>query len=212
MKNGCPDEMTLAALFDGALEPAERDALYGHTLGCDTCQTELAAIGLAGEEFAALAELPPAPAHLLDDALARFVPADETPSPIAIAVRLVKGALESLPDALAPMPTPALAVRGAAAAVEPQDPGLRYQLDVQGTPVELHLVPQRDGRIDLTARPLRRLPPRTRLELEHGGRVEASLSVESAPVDVSDLGAGRYLLRFVAPSTPPTVVPLRLEA
>lgn len=206
MSHRCPDEQTLAALFDGALDAEARAALHGAMLGCADCVRALAAIGSTLAEEAAAPDLAPPPAHVLARARALVAPPPERPW--AIAARFVRDTLESVADAMSPLPAPALAVRGATA----HDPGLRYEIDVEGTPVEVHLLPVGPGRASLTARPVRRLPPQTRLVVESGGRVEASLSVDAEPVAVPDLEAGRYRLRFVNPVTEPTVVALRLES
>lgn len=204
----CPDALTLAALFDGLLDPEARDALHARMADCADCRETLALLGAELAAAPPLAELPPAPAGLADRIRARVLPrAAPAPRPLAIAARWLDGALTALADALAPLPAPALATRGPT-----PDPGLRYEVDLGGAPVELLLSgdPSAPG-AHLTARALGPLPPRARLVLLRDGRIQASLAFEPDGVVLPALPPGRYELRLEGPGATPTVLPLRLE-
>lgn len=204
MSHECPDDLTLAALFDGLLDPAERDALHGEMSRCPECQTTLILIGLGlADEPAEVAELAPVPRRLEAGVRALYV---DRPAPArGIVVRRVREALQSLADALAPSPRPALAMRGAGEAAD-----LRFEIDVEGTPIELLLAGVSD-RTRVTIRPLDAPPPRTRVVLARGAEVEASLDLGSEGIGLPPLAAGRYALRFEVPGRPDTVLPLELQ-
>ncbi len=198
----CPDDETLAELFDGLLTPAEQDALYGRLRGCDTCLDTLAALG----DLAAGDGPPPLPAgfadRLVDGVLDWVAP---RPALRVLALRWIDGALAAVGD-LMPSPTPALATRGAAL-----DGGLRYEVELGGAPVEL-IVADGGRRATVTARPLRTPPPRARLVLVRGDEVQASLAFEGEAVILPALDPGHYRLRLEIPGAAPAELPLRLEA
>ncbi len=185
----CPDDESLAALFDGLLEPEEEAELYSKMLGCETCQALLAEIGMAMEAEAGA--MPPAPAAWEGRVRGLCEP---SPGPLALAVRWVAGLLEPVRDALAPMPELALAVRGHAGEPGPVVERLRYQLVLAELPWEVVLAAEPDARVSMSARPLHAPPAGLTLRVDVAGPTRALASVGADGATVRGLEAERYEL------------------
>ena len=158
----CPDEETLAAYFDGLLPPIEEAALHRELVACPDCARLVAALGVVIED-----ERPDAwRAMQVPAALTRRAQNLWPSEPIGqrvdrglrLAARWIGEALQPLADALAPLPSPALAVRGAAQGAMAHDE-LRYELTVGDLPVAIDLEVDGPAQVSLTVRPLH-APPR----------------------------------------------------
>lgn len=192
----CPDEETLAAWFDGLLSPAAQDALCADLLACPDCARLVAALGLVleAEPPAAFAAAGPVPASVTRRALDLW-PAE--PSAVErglrLAVRWVQDRLSPLADALAPLPLAAGAVRGAAAAVGPQEE-LHYQVQVGELALAIDLEVDGPDQVALNIRPLAPPPAGLLLRLTADGETRAMSSLTADGAVLTALPAGDYEL------------------
>ncbi len=216
MSHRCPDDSTLAALFENRLPPAEREALYGEMSACADCQETLVLVGMAlADEQAAhrfpgeawgMAQVPAA----LEDRVRALYAAPAEPPVWQIAVRRVRGVIEALADSLAPAPMPALAVRGHGEEPAGARDALRFEVDV-GVPVELLLTEGGIGGVRVGIRPLQTPASGSRVVLSRGGAVQASLALDLDGVHLPELEPGRYAVRFEVPGRAAVTLPLDLR-
>lgn len=193
MNHRCPDEETLAAYFDGLLPPADEAALHRELRACPDCLELVAALGLvidADEPDAWRSVEVPAAVTARAKALWPAEP-DPITRGLRIAARFIGDALRPLADALAPMPAPAVAVRGAPTAARDE---LRYQVTLGDLPVQIDLEPCGPDEAALTVRPLHAPPLGLLLRLSAEGETRALSSLDHDGATVDALPLGRYEL------------------
>lgn len=200
MSHRTPDEETLAAYFEGLLDPAEEGAVR-RALAEDPQVAELvAALGLMIEAEPADALSTPAPAYVTRAAVDLW-PAEPVAQRVTqglrLAARWIGDQLQPLADALAPLPQPALTLRGAAA--EAVRGELTWQVDLGPVPVELTVAVEGPGQIALGARPLARPPAGALLRLSTGEHLRAMSSLGPDGATVSALPAATYTLALEGP-------------
>lgn len=194
MNHRCPDEETLAAYFDGLLSPTDEAALHREMRTCPDCRELVAALGMVIDADAPDAWMAvEVPAAVTARAKALW-PAEPRDNPVSaglrIAARFIGDALRPLADALAPMPAPAVALRGAATARDE----LRYQVTLGDLPVQIDLEACGPQEAALTVRPLHPPPLGLLLRLTTDGETRALSSLDRDGATVDALPLGRYEL------------------
>ena len=111
-----------------------------------------------------------------------------------LAVRLLRGALSPLSDALQPLQTQALAFRGAESPAESPADVLRYQITLAAQPLELELSTESESLVAVHIRPLRTPPQGLCLRLTAGGQTCALSTLHDDGAHLSILPAGDYEL------------------
>lgn len=200
MTHRIPDEETLAAYFEGLLDPME-EAAVRRALTQDPATAELvAALGLMIQAEPADAFTTPVPAHVTR-AAANLWPAEPVAQRVGhglrLAARWIGETLQPLADALAPTPQPALALRGAAAEALP--PSLTWQLELGPVPVELTVTVEGAGQVALAIRPLGPPPAGALLRISAADQLRAMSSLGPDGATVSALPAATYTLALEAP-------------
>lgn len=192
MKHQCPDEETLAAYFDGLLDPGAEAALHAEMLRCPDCVSLVSALGvvLRSEDPVAWVAAPAAPADLTRRALDLWPAEAPVAAMLRIAVRWLGDRLEPLADALRPEALTAGLVRGGATGGD----DLRYQVSVGDLPLQVDLEADGPRRVTLTVRPLRPPPAGALLRLTTGGETRALSSLGPDGATVPALPPGDYRL------------------
>lgn len=201
MTHRCPDEETLAAYFDGLLSPDDELALHAEMLACPDCLELIGALGLVlrDEDPDAWTTAPPVPAAVTERAVALWPdasagaldPGRRPDGIVRIAIRWLGDRLEPLVDALAPLPAPAVSVRGAADSAGARE-DLRYQVTLGDLPLEVDLETEGPQRLALTVRPLRPPPAGALLRLATAGETRALSSLTPDGTTLAALAPGSY--------------------
>lgn len=193
----CPNEEVLAAWFDGLLPPDEAAQLQRTLIGCPDCSRLVAALGLVVQTDTELAWLaaPPAPAAMTRRALDLW-PADPDPliRSMRLAVRWLGDALAPIKDALQPLPSAAMALRGAAPDTEEGAEELRFQVTIGDVPVEIDLEVDGPEQIALSIRPVSAPPTGLLVRLRADGETCAMSSLTLDGTTLPALPIGTYQL------------------
>ena len=194
MHHRCPDEEMLAAWLDGLLSEEARDALSTEMSGCADCTQLLAALGQVGaaESPADLATTV-VPAAVTRRAQALWPEEPALARAARLAVRWVHDRLAPLADALTPLATPALALRGGSTSGEAHEE-LHYQVRVGEVDLAIGLEVDGPEQIALTVRPLATPPAGLLLRLSTAGETCAMSSLTAHGALVPALLCGEYEL------------------
>lgn len=197
MHHRCPDEEMLAAWFDGLLSPEARDAMSVELASCPDCTRLLAALGLViVADDAALLARTTVPAAVTRRAMDLWPEPEVKTDPVLrglrLAVRWVQERLQPLAEGLAPLASPALAMRGAQAP-DLQDE-LHYQVRVGELDLAIDLEVDGPEQVALSVRPLSVPPPGLLLRLTEAGETRAMSSLTPGGATVPALAHGDYEL------------------
>jgi hypothetical protein len=192
MQHRCPDEETLAAWFDGLLDPADEATLQRELLACPECATLLATLGLVlrDEPSDAWNRLTP-PSAVTQRALHLWPAAPSAAREgLRLAVRWIEDRLAPLADALCPLQPATMALRGNSGA----DDLLRYHVNVGDLPLEIGLEIDGPEQVSVTIRPLSPPPSGILLRLSANGETRAMSTLSEEGTTVPALPTGTYEL------------------
>jgi hypothetical protein len=193
IREGCPDEDSLAAYLTGSISAREKNALEEHFASCEFCLTEVAAANEAGESTAK----PRVPRWLMERATA-LVESRKQEGVFDLVVRFVKDSVELVRQSgdwitvMAPQP---VTVRGTAA---PDDTGIlqmKKEMDGHRVTVEMERVESGACQLVLKVTAADGKPgDGLRVSLMAGDREQASYLTRQGQAIFENITRGSYTL------------------